>query len=111
MARAFVTITCKKCGKDFDKIRRNCRNRAEADNWESWFISVCDICPECYRKEQLAEARRQAEEDGLEKVRVKYSLYKNSYRSRLTVEDTYDPETKTVEIYVTAEQREEIENL
>lgn len=111
MARAFVTITCKKCGKNFDKIRRNCWNRAEADSWERWFLAVCDTCPKCYRKERLAEARKQAEEEELEKVRVKYSLYKNSYRSCLTVEDTYDPETKTVEIYATAEQREEMGKL
>ena len=54
MAIASVTITCAECGKAFEH-RKTCRNRSEADNYESWALNHIDTCPECYKKSLAAE--------------------------------------------------------
>ena len=54
MAIASVTVTCAECGKAFEH-RKTCRNRSEADNYESWATNHIDTCPECYKKRIAAE--------------------------------------------------------
>jgi hypothetical protein len=55
MAMASVKLICKKCGNEFT-WRRNCYNRRDADNSESWARENVTLCPEC-----AAEVRREAE--------------------------------------------------
>lgn len=49
MAIAKITITCRFCGKQFDH-RKECRNRSEASEYESWAENHIGACPECRRK-------------------------------------------------------------
>lgn len=48
MAIATVTCTCRQCGKEFIHSRHQ-RNRAAADNYESWAAANIDLCPECFK--------------------------------------------------------------
>lgn len=56
MAVAKIEVTCKTCGCTFNH-RKECRNRREADSYESWAAANIDTCPECLRKQH---AERQA---------------------------------------------------
>lgn len=70
MAKAYVTCTCKHCGKTFEKstVKPNTR---EATRWEQWAVTYYDECEECYRARIKAEreaanaaAAQQAAEQG-----------------------------------------------
>lgn len=53
MAIAKLECMCCRCGNTFI-IRREFRNRSEANNWIEWSKTHnnYDLCSECYRKEQ-----------------------------------------------------------
>ncbi len=55
MAIASVKITCTTCGKTFEH-RKECHNRTEANEYESWAENHIDTCPECRRK-QIADEK------------------------------------------------------
>ena len=54
MAIAKITITCSECGCTFTH-RKECFNRRDADNYESWAVNHIDTCPECHRKQKAAQ--------------------------------------------------------
>lgn len=62
MARAIAICKCSKCGKEFEKINYNCRNRADANNWETWAAETFDTCSECWKKEQEEARAERAKE-------------------------------------------------
>lgn len=51
MAIAKITLTCSECGCTFTH-RKECFNRREADNYESWAVNHIDTCPDCHRKQK-----------------------------------------------------------
>ena len=55
MAIASVKITCTACGKDFVH-RKECYNRTDASEYESWAVNHIDTCPACYAKRKASEA-------------------------------------------------------
>lgn len=55
MAIAKITVTCRVCGKQFDH-RKACRNRREANEYESWAENHVDTCPEC-RSKRIADEK------------------------------------------------------
>lgn len=61
MAKAKAKCKCKYCGAEFIR-EKTCRNRSEAESWESWAVDKLRECPKCYgermRKEE-AEKKRQ----------------------------------------------------
>lgn len=71
MAKAVATCTCATCGAPFEATKI-CRNRADADSWQSWAEHHYDECWECRkarqereRQEQNAAAAAEAKERGL----------------------------------------------
>lgn len=54
MAIASVKITCTVCGKTYEH-RKECRNRTEANDYESWAVNHIDTCPACYAKRKASE--------------------------------------------------------
>jgi hypothetical protein len=54
MAIASVKITCTTCGKDFEH-RKECHNRTEANEYESWAVNHIDTCPACHAKRKASE--------------------------------------------------------
>lgn len=54
MAIVKMEIICRECGNTFTH-RKECRNRREADNYETWAASHIDTCPECLRKNHAAQ--------------------------------------------------------
>lgn len=54
MAMAKITLKCEKCGEEFE-MRKDCRNRAEADSYEAWAQANVTECPACRRKAKEAE--------------------------------------------------------
>jgi CRISPR/Cas system-associated protein Cas5 (RAMP superfamily) len=79
MARAIANCTCKECGKEFEKIKRDCRNRSDANSWEGWAESYYTLCDECSRKEYRKVQEEKAKNNGLKAIRVKYSEYKSKW--------------------------------
>lgn len=57
MAIASITVTCSTCGNSFTH-RKECRNRREADSYESWASNHISECPSCARDRCKAEASR-----------------------------------------------------
>nr|WP_297934605.1 hypothetical protein [uncultured Lachnoclostridium sp.] len=55
MAMARVTITCCRCGKEFE-VRKQCYNRREADGFEAWAESHIDTCSNCERELEYEQA-------------------------------------------------------
>ena len=51
MAIANIDLKCSECGCTFTH-RKECRNRREADSYESWAADHITTCPECSRKER-----------------------------------------------------------
>lgn len=62
MAKATATCTCATCGATFTRTKI-CRNRREADGWETWAAANFDECAACYtaRKASEREAAAAAE--------------------------------------------------
>lgn len=58
-----VTLTCKKCGEKFT-VSKRCYKQREAESYERWAKSACDMCPHCYAEMKRAErAAAKAKED------------------------------------------------
>lgn len=64
MAIARVTLTCSKCGKQFEVTAKK-RNRRECDSFEAWAADNIDTCPDCRKKEYAAEKEKERKEIGL----------------------------------------------
>ena len=47
MAKAKAKCKCKYCGAEFIR-EKTCRNRSEAESWESWAVDKLRECPKCY---------------------------------------------------------------
>lgn len=62
MARAIANCKCKVCGAEFQKIKYNCWNRTDANNWVDYAEGHYETCDECKRKERQEEAKKSAEE-------------------------------------------------
>lgn len=107
MARAIAKCECEKCGKEFEKIKRDCRNRSEADSWEGWASNYYTLCDDCRREQYRQVQEETAKNNGLKVIRVKYSEYKSKYNDCAQIKDSYDKETKTIEIYVKEDLYEE----
>ena len=71
-----------------------CGTAAERQKKLEWYQTSA-VCPDCYRAEKEAEASAECEE-----VEMKYSEYKNGYADCKTKSGSYDPETKTIVVYV-----------
>ena len=61
MAKATAHCKCRICNGEFTRIKNNCRNRRQADQWEEWATKAFDLCPNCFRDEQ----RKKEKERGL----------------------------------------------
>lgn len=107
MARAIAKCECGKCGKEFEKIKRDCKNRSDADSWEGWASNYYTLCDDCSREQYRQVQEEKAKNNGLKVIRVKYSEYKSKYNDCAQVKDSYDKETKTIEIYVKEDLYEE----
>lgn len=57
MAKATVTCTCEKCGKEFTVIAKK-YNRREADSFEQWAINHITLCPDCSTQARREEERQ-----------------------------------------------------
>lgn len=55
MAKATATCTCATCGATFTRTKI-CRNRREADGWETWAAANFDECAACYTARKAAAA-------------------------------------------------------
>ena len=60
MAVGTATCRCAKCGSEFKKSK-DCKNRAEADNYVVWATDHYTECTECYKKRIEAENKSRAE--------------------------------------------------
>lgn len=54
MAKATATCTCATCGATFTRTKI-CRNRREADGWETWAAANFDECAACYTARKASE--------------------------------------------------------
>lgn len=109
MARAIAKCTCEKCGAEFEKMKHNLRNRKEADSWRDWAVYYYDTCDDCRKQEKAEEQAKEAEENGLELMTIKYYIYKKVCPTCLQVKDSYNEEEKTVDIYVDEESKKAIQ--
>lgn len=60
MAKAKVTLTCSRCGSEFEWTK-SCKSRKEADSAEEWALANVLVCPDCWKKAK--QAKEQAAED------------------------------------------------
>ncbi len=100
-ARAIANCICERCGKDFIRVNY-CRNRSDADSWKEYAEYHYKVCPDCWKaekdKEEEAKAQKELAAGTKKAVRVSYSVYKNHFFNYRTVKDSYDKETKTIEV-------------
>lgn len=61
MAMARVTITCRRCGKEFE-IKKKCYNRSDANSFETWAESHIDLCRDCERELEYEQAAEETSE-------------------------------------------------
>lgn len=54
MAKAKAKCKCKYCGAEFIR-EKTCRNRSEAESWESWAVDKLRECPKCYGERMRKE--------------------------------------------------------
>lgn len=73
MAVAKLEIICKSCGNTFT-WRKDCYNRAAADNAEEWARENVCQCRDCWHKEQIAN-KKQAEQASSEEYAQQLSQY------------------------------------
>lgn len=52
MARSKLTLTCTRCGCEFEHIHFS-RNRSDANSYEDWAYNNITVCPSCYAAERL----------------------------------------------------------
>lgn len=89
MAKAIAECKCKKCGEYFERVKL-CRNRKEADSWETWASKYFDLCPDCY-EEECTERLMQGKVQEMH-----YAEYKRNYAQRPTIPNSYNKTTKTI---------------
>lgn len=73
------------------------------------YFEKCGECSECYRSNRKAKENQQNKEDGLELVEMKYGEYKEKYSSCKTEYDSYNPEKKTIKVWVSQKSDEDLE--
>lgn len=70
MAMARVTITCSRCGKEFE-IKKKCWNRNDANSFVEWAENNIDLCRDCERELEYQQAAEETKDlpnlDGTEK--------------------------------------------
>lgn len=78
---------------------------AERERRLKW-LAECGLCPECY-----AAYMEERKTDGCEIVEMLYRDYKNNYSDCKTMKDSYNPENKTITVYVPTPDSEDYEYL
>lgn len=61
MAKAKITLECKTCRKSFQH-EKDCCNRADANQYETWARDNVTECPSCYYKRISDEKAKEAEQ-------------------------------------------------
>lgn len=61
MARVKINCKCELCGEKFTHIKTK-YNREQADSYEEWAKENITICPDCYKANAEAEAKKTASE-------------------------------------------------
>ena len=61
MAMARVTITCSRCGKEFE-IKKKCYNRSDANSFETWAEQHIDMCSDCERELEYQQAAEETKD-------------------------------------------------
>ncbi len=69
MAKAKAKCRCKYCGAEFIR-EKTCRNRSEAESWESWAVDKLRECPKCY-----SDRRRKEEAEKPLTISVSVGIY------------------------------------
>ena len=69
MAKAKAKCKCEYCGAEFVR-EKTCRNRNEAESWESWAVDKLRECPKCY-----SDRRRKEEAEKPFTISVSVGIY------------------------------------
>lgn len=101
MAKARVDIVCECCGKKF-KIEKIVRNATERESYEEWARKNITVCLTCLKKQEIENA---VERGDATIERMLYKDYKNEWPTCKTVPDSYDAETKTVDVVISKRDR------
>lgn len=101
MAKARADIVCECCGKTFS-VEKIVRNTDAKKIYEEWALKNITVCPACYKKQEVESAVESG--DAVVK-RMLYKDYKNEWAMCKTVPDTYDRETKTIDVIVSKRDR------
>ena len=101
MAKARVDIVCDCCGKTFS-VEKNVRNTDAKLNYEEWVRKNVTTCYTCLTKQEIEDAVESG--DAIIK-RMLYKEYKANWPTCETVPDTYDAETKTVDVVIRKRDR------
>lgn len=100
MAKARMKIICANCGAEF-RHTRDCWNAADREDYIAWAEQNITLCPSCWRRQEAKRIISEAVEKGDAVVeRMLYKDYKNEWKECRTVPDTYDAETKTIEVCI-----------
>lgn len=100
-----IELTCETCGKTFEH-RHNCMKSRDIENYNAWAIKNVTECPECYKQScREAKAAKMHEEKVI--IRISYRDYKNGCELD-AVPNSYDPETKTIEVAIERERAMDI---
>ena len=74
MAMATVKLVCSTCGIEYTATK-NCRNRAEADNWEEYMkAGNGNTCPQCWGKEKREQEAAKNDEKSKEAAELAHEL-------------------------------------
>lgn len=100
-----IELTCETCGKTFEH-RHNCMKSRDIESYNAWAIKNVTECPECSKQSRCeAKAAKMREEKVI--IRISYRDYKNGCELD-TVPNSYDPETKTIEVAIERERAMDI---
>lgn len=100
-----IELTCETCGKTFEH-RHNCMKSRDIESYNAWAIKNITECPECY-KQSRREAKAEEMHESRAIIRISYRDYKNGCELD-TVPNSYDPETKTIEVAIERERAMDI---
>ena len=101
MAKARVDIVCECCGEMFT-VEKIVRNTAAKESYEEWARKNITVCSTCLKKQEIENAVERGD------ATVEHMLYKdckNEWPTCKTVPDSYDAETKTVDVVISKRDR------
>ena len=111
MARARVSLVCKKCGKTFTAQKKECNNRKAADSWIEWAEENITLCPDCENQKYKEFKDNEAKENGLHIVKMPYSVYKNHFADCTKSPHSYKKKKKTIDVYLDDNQFKQYKEL